>query len=288
MGPLDVVHLTALMDRTSGRPEVGVGLIDGPVALDLPDFKDAGIREIPGKLKGTCSRADTMACSHGTFVAGILAARRGSMAPAICPGCTFLLRPIFAESANGTGLMPGATPEELADAIVDSVNAGVRVVNLSSALLQPSPRGERMLQEALNYTLSRGVITVAAAGNQGTVGSSVITRHPWVIPVAACNSQGRTLSDSNLGSSIGRRGLSAPGEGITSVGPDGKAKTFSGTSAAAPFVTGAIALLWSEFPNATASQIRVAATRAESRRATIAPPLLDAKAAYDAMSSGRL
>jgi subtilisin family serine protease len=265
-----------------------VGLIDGPVALELPDFKSAGIREIPGKLKGTCNRVETVACSHGTFVAGILAARRGSVAPAICPGCTLLLRPIFPETTNGNGLMPSASPEELAEAIVDTVDAGARIVNLSSALVQPSPKGERMLEEALNYTLSRGVITVAAAGNQGTLGSSVITRHPWVIPVAACNSQGRTLSDSNLGSSIGRRGLSAPGESITSIGPDGKPRTFSGTSAAAPFVTGAIALLWSEFPNATASQIRVAATQAGARRAAIAPPLLDAKAAYDAMSlSGR-
>ena len=37
MGPLDLV-LTPLMNRTSGRPELNVGLIDGPVALDLSDF----------------------------------------------------------------------------------------------------------------------------------------------------------------------------------------------------------------------------------------------------------
>ena len=39
----------------------------------------------------------------------------------------------------------------------------------------------------MNHAAHRGVITVAAAGNQGTVGSSAITRHPWVIPVAACD-----------------------------------------------------------------------------------------------------
>lgn len=285
MGPLDAVHLTTLMDRTSGRPEIRIGLIDGPVALNLPDFAAANIREVPGKLTGTCNRADTVACLHGTFVAGILAARRGSLAPAICPGCTFVLRPIFAETGNGSGGVPSATPEELAEAIVDSVDAGARVINLSSALVRPSPKGERMLEEALKYTLSRGVITVAAAGNQGTLGSSAITRHPWVIPVAACNSQGRTLSESNLGGSIGRRGLSAPGDSITSLGPNGKPKTISGTSAAAPFVTGAIALLWSEFPAATASQIKLAATQAgRPRHAAIAPPLLDAWAAYQAMA----
>ena len=285
MGPLDVVQLTPLMDRTTGRPEVNVGLIDGPVALNLPDLAGANIREVPGKLRGACNRADTVACSHGTFVSGILVGRRGSEAPAICPGCTLLLRPIFAEPKNGNGRMPSASPEELAEAIVDSVDAGARVVNLSSALVQPSPRGERVLEEALNYTTSHSVIMVAAAGNQGIVGSSAITRHPWVISVAACNIQGKPLSDSNLGGSIGRRGLSAPGEGITSLGADGKPQTFSGTSAAAPFVTGAIALLWSEFPHATASQIKLAVTHASGpRRATITPPVLDAWAAYQAMT----
>jgi subtilisin family serine protease len=277
------------MDRTSGRREISVGLIDGPVALNLPDFAGGSIREVAGKLKGTCNRADTAACLHGTFVAGILAARRGSVAPAISPGCTFLLRPIFAETTSGNGLMPSATPEELAEAIIDSVNADARIINLSSALVQSSPKGERMLEEALNYTASRSVITVAAAGNQGTLGSSSITRHPWVIPVAACNIQGNPLSESNLGSSIGRRGLSAPGEGVTSLGGDGTARTFSGTSAAAAFVTGAIALIWSEFPGASAAKIRTAVTQATlGRRRSIAPPLLDAWGAYETMNSSQV
>src|SRR5215472_11205693 len=260
MGPLDLVQLTALMDRTSGRPEISIGLIDGPVVLNQPDLVSTNISEVPGKLRGTCSRADSVACSHGTFVAGILSARRGSVAPAICPGCTLLLRPIFAETASGDGLMPSATPEQLAEAIVDCVDSGARLLNLSAALVEPSSQGERRLHEALDYAASRGAITVAAAGNQGTVGSSAITRHPAVIPVAACDLQGRPLAESNLGSSIGRLGLSAPGEGVTSLGTNGKPQTFGGTSAAAPFVTGAIALLWSEFASADATEIKLAVT----------------------------
>jgi subtilisin family serine protease len=286
MGPLDLVRLSALMERSHGRPEVGVALIDGPVVVDHPDLAGATIREIPGKLKGTCTRADTVACTHGTFVAGILCARRGSVAPAICPGCTLLLRPIFAERVSSNGQMPSATPEDLATAIVDSINAGARVINLSSALVQPSPKGEKKLEEALNYAAHRGAITVAAAGNQGTVGSSAITRHPWVIPVAACDLHGRPLGESNLGSSIGRRGLSAPGEKVTSLGTNGKPQTFGGTSAATPFVTGALALLWSEFPGATAAQVKLAVTQAGMpKRGTIAPPVLDAWAAYQVMAS---
>jgi subtilisin family serine protease len=285
MGPLDLVQLTALMDRTSGRPEISIGLIDGPVALNQPDLVGASIHEVPGKLKGTCNRADTSACSHGTFVAGILAARRGSVAPAISPRCTLLLRPIFAETANDNGLMPSATSEDLAEAIVDCVDAGARVLNMSAALAGPSSNGDRQLEDALDYAASRGAISVAAAGNQGIVGGSAITRHPAVIPVAACDLQGRPLNESNLGGSIGRRGLMAPGVGVTSLGTSGKAQTLGGTSAAAPLVTGAIALLWSEFPAAHAARVRLAITQyVRQARNSIVPPVLDAWGAYESMS----
>jgi subtilisin family serine protease len=180
MGPLDLVQLTALMDRTSGRAEISVGLIDGPVLLTHPELATEHIREVPGKLRGTCARSDSIACMHGTFVAGILSARRGSTAPAICPVCSLLLRPIFSEAAalELDNVVPSASPQDLAEAIIDTVDAGARIINLSCALAQPSPKGENKLEEALNYAAHHGAIIVAAAGNQGTVGSSAITRHP--------------------------------------------------------------------------------------------------------------
>jgi hypothetical protein len=72
MGPLDVVKLKSLMERTSGRPEIVVGLIDGPVAINHRDLVGANIHEIPGTLAGACAQAGSTACLHGTFVAGIL------------------------------------------------------------------------------------------------------------------------------------------------------------------------------------------------------------------------
>ncbi len=209
MGPLDLVNLTPLMARTSGRAEIKIGLIDGPVALDHPDLVAQNIFLVPGKQSGACSTATSLACLHGTFVAGMLMAKRGSAAPAICPGCTLLVRPIFAEAASTNGEMPSAKPAELASAIVDTVDAGARLINLSAAVAQPSASGERELEEALNYAARRNVIVIVAAGNQGTVGSSVITRHPWSIPVAACDLQGRMMAASNMGNSIGRNGLTA-------------------------------------------------------------------------------
>jgi subtilisin family serine protease len=218
---------------------------------------------------------------HGTFVAGILSARRGGDAPAICPNCTLLVRPIFIESTSSSGQIPSAKPKELAGAIIDTIDAGARVINLSAALAQPSTKGEIELEQALDYAAIRGVIIIAAAGNQGMVGSTAITRHRWVISVAACDQRGYPLSYSNLGHSIGRQGLSAPGDNIVSLAAGGNSPTISGTSAAAPFVTGAVALLYSMFPTATAAKVKSVVIGASPvRRASVVPPLLDAWAAY--------
>ena len=95
MNPLDLVKLTALMERTSGRAEVVIGVLDGPVALNHPDLASENIRSMPGGLPVTCTQRDSVVCQHGTFVAGILASKRGTVAPAVCPDCTLLIRPIF-------------------------------------------------------------------------------------------------------------------------------------------------------------------------------------------------
>jgi subtilisin family serine protease len=143
MNHLDLVNLTKLMELTMGKPEIVIGLIDGPVVMNHADLASENIREIPGKLSGSCAQASSAACMHGTFVASILCGKKVSVAPAICPNCTLLVRPIFAETASGNGQMPSATPQELAEAIIDCINAGARVINLSAALVQPSTKGER-------------------------------------------------------------------------------------------------------------------------------------------------
>jgi len=278
--PLDLVKLRPLMARTTGSPEVRIGFIDGPVmavhpALAVEQFRQTGTRAV------ACTSDDSEACVHGTFVAGILSGRRGATAPAICPNCTLLIRPVFAETSRGQEHPPRTTALELAAAIIETIDAGARIISLSLGVANLSEKGMRAMTEALDHAVYRGVIVVAAAGNQGTLGSSAITRHPWVIPVVACDLRGHPADTSNLGSSIGRRGLTAPGIGIASLGAMGRSVTLSGTSVAVPFVSGAIALLWSEFLHATAADIKLALARASAAgRASVVPPLLDAWGAY--------
>jgi subtilisin family serine protease len=73
----------------------------------------------------------------------------------------------------------------------------------------------------------------------------------------------------------------APGRDVTSLSADGSTRAFDGTSVAAAFVTGAIALLCSEFPTATADRIRHSVLTASARpRRGIVPPLLRADASF--------
>jgi subtilisin family serine protease len=275
--PLGQVGLDRLMDLTSGRPEILIGLIDGPVAVDHPGLEAGRIRSLPGAI----ARPAPGATSHGTFVAGVLVGRRGEAAPAICPGCSLLSRPVFADDAHGD---VRATPGALAAAIEDCIGAGARVLNVSAALTPAAAAGSTALTGALDRAARLGALIVVAAGNDGIVGGSALTRHPWVVPVAACTTAGAPSAYSSFGVGIGRRGLSAPGDRITSLAPPDGVATWSGTSAATPFVTGAAALLWSALPSIGVDALRHALlATGQGPRTTVVPPRLDAWAAYAAL-----
>jgi len=280
---LELVQLDQLMALTTGASEIVVGMIDGPVAIDHPFLAKENVRVLSDDATQECARAGGTVCTHGTFVAGILAARRDCGAPAICPGCSLIVHPLFRNVTQDTQI-PSATAKEFVETISDLFDAGVHVINFSGAILAAG--GEPQITEALNQAAKRGVIVVAAAGNQGEMTSSVITRHPWVIPVTACNDLGLPISQSNFGASIGRLGLRAPGYKITSLATSEGWFTASGTSAAAPFVTGAIALLWSQFTQASAAEIKLAILQASTlRRKAIIPPLLNAWASYQTLAT---
>lgn len=286
MGPLDLIQLGSLMRATSGRPEVVVGVIDGLVDLGHPALEGVLMRATRTDRDVACRTSDSVACNHGTFIAGILSARRGLQAPAICPRCVLVSRPIFHDGRRTASGIPTSNPRELAAAIHETIDAGARVINLSVGLSRASLVVYREMDEACRHAVERGVILVAASGNQGRIGYNPLLAHPWVIPVTACDERGRLSRESNLAPSVGKGGLMAPGRNITSTTPGGHYTRLSGTSVAVPFVTGTIALLWSEFPRATAAEIRDAVLRgASARRGSVTPPLLNAQAAWRILRS---
>jgi subtilisin family serine protease len=294
MDPLEQVKLRSLMAISTGTPEVVIGLIDGPIDFKHIAFQSSNIKTVKNSQYAACRSADSIACMHGTFIAGMLCARREFSAPAICPDCKLLLYPIFSEQAEealgnrnsrkkNAILFPSTTPKELSNAIIETVDAGAKIINISAGLSASSLVAYSELKDAYDYAMRKGIIVVAAAGNQGKIGSYIsILNHQWVIPVAACNEYGTLDLMSNFGPSIGSRGVMAPGINITSTSPNGEYTRMSGTSFAAPFVTGAIALLWSIFSSAAPAIIIHSITRVTSfKRRSIIPPLLNAEAAWN-------
>ena len=282
--PFQVIKMTSLLAATSGRPEIAIGLIDGPVEASHPDLRGARLRTIASGSQVVCQSVNSPACSHGTALSGVLCARRGSPAPSICPKCTLLVRPIFCEAAS-LDQCPTVAPQNLASAITEVIEAGAKVINLSLGLGNMALQDHPDLRESFDYAFRKGILIVGAAGNHGRVGHLPLFNHPWVITVAACNLQGQLQSGSNIGPSIGRRGLMSPGVGIVSTSSTGGYTTLSGTSVATPFVTGAIALLWSLFPNSSAERVRRAILLPGTPRRNIVPPLMNAEASWRALSA---
>src|SRR5262249_59742776 len=108
--------------------------------------------------------------------------------------------------------------DEVAQAIVDCMDAGARIVNLSAATGEPTTRVEGRVRQALDHAAAHGTVVVAAAGNQATLGSSEITRHGAVIPVVGYDPLRPPLDQSNFGSSAGRRGPGAPPAALLDLG----------------------------------------------------------------------
>lgn len=277
---LSLVGLTRLMEESDGDPSIRVGIIDGPLDLGHPAFAGRSLRTVRPEQLASCRDVRSAVCSHGTGVAGILCAGRGSPAPAICPSCTFLLCPLFTEAPRGNDASIPVAPADLARAIVDTVGAGVRIINLSLGVLPADTSAIPELEAACDHAARHGVILVVAAGNQGRIGFLPLLNHPWIIPVVSCDLDGGVAPESNLGMTIGARGLRAPGVAIPTAAPGGGYASISGTSAAAAIVTGAVALLWSASPRTPASEMKASILRSAGRsRRSLIPPLLDVEAA---------
>jgi subtilisin family serine protease len=279
---LRATGLYDVMAGGTGSELVAVAVLDGPVAVDHPGLAGAALAAV-GSAPMACSTAGAAGCGHGTAVAGMLAAGRDTPARGICPGVRVLVRPIF-----GNDEPARAEPAVLAQAIFEAIDAGAWIVNVSAAFAGAVPIGDRGLRAALDFAAARGVIVVAATGNEGRVGGSPLVSHPWVVAVAACDAAGSPLAGANLGGAIARNGLCAPAVGVVGLQAGGGYGPFGGSSAAAPQVSGAIALAWSANPAATGADVRAAvgrSTRASARG--LAPELLDARAIFDGVVGSR-
>ncbi|MFO8034019.1 MAG: S8 family peptidase [Candidatus Bipolaricaulota bacterium] len=220
----------------SGRDDDGNGYADD---LHGWDFRDGNADSLEG------SRLNW----HGTFVAGLIAASfdtesgAGGVAPEIC-----IMDLRFLDSR---GLFFSSDWPKLARAIDYAVDNGAHIINLSMyAKMEPPP----LVRQALQRAAREGVFIVGIAGNDGErVG--YFGRYPEVFTVSAVDEDGRPAPFSNWGPEVD---LTAPGVNVLSSYPGGSVRTGSGTSFAAPYVTGTAALMLSLNPEYTLSELRSA------------------------------
>jgi len=184
-----------------------------------------------------------LAAQHGTHVASIIFGQHGSEVQGIAPKCQGLIVPVFADEPKG-GLAP-CSQIDLARAITQAVEAGAHIINISGGQLAASGEADRLLMNAIRLCQERQVLIVAAAGNDGCDCLHVPAALESVLAVGAMDSQGRPIFSSNWGNAYQSQGILAPGENILGAMPGGGTARRSGTSFAAPVVSGIAALLLS-------------------------------------------
>src|SRR5262249_19552060 len=132
---------------------------------------------------------------------------------------------------------------DLARAILLAVENGAQVINISGGQLVPSGEPEPILAQAIESCQRHGVLIVAAAGNDGCECMHVPAAVPTVLAVGAMDGDGNPLMSSNWGAVYRNHGILAPGMDVLGAAPGGGTTRKSGTSFAAPFVSGLVGLV---------------------------------------------
>jgi cyanobactin maturation PatA/PatG family protease len=233
--------LNELQVETHGSPEVLIAVLDGPVDLSHPCFNGAKLTQLPTMASGEATQG--LAAQHGTHVVSIIFGQHESEVRGIAPKCQGLIVPVFADEPNG-GLAP-CSQIDLARAITQAVEAGAHIINISGGQLAASGEADGLLENAVRLCQERQVLLVAAAGNDGCECLHVPAALESVLAVGAMNNQGMPLEMSNWGEAYQNEGLLAPGEHILGAASGGGTARRSGTSFAAPIVSGIAALLLS-------------------------------------------
>jgi subtilisin family serine protease len=264
-----------------GNAAVTVGLVDSGVEFDQPSLAHANLYTQGTQAVGAGSTAGSaQACAtasygcsfvgaggtpsddngHGTATAGeIFASWDEGTYAGVAPESTL----IVAKVLNGANQGTTAQEAEGLDYVADR---GARVVNVSIA----GPQSAAVHEAIANHPQT---LFVAAAGNAGTDDDGGSPSYPCadpspnVICVAASDTNDQLASFSNYGAST--VDLAAPGVHIATLTREGSSNAYSGTSFAAPLVTGVAALAFALRPAASVAQVKRAILESVDTRAAL-------------------
>ncbi|MEU1087101.1 type VII secretion-associated serine protease mycosin [Streptomyces sp. NPDC005892] len=246
--------------RTTKGEGITVAVLDTGVDSTHPDLA-GGV--LPGKdlIGFGAAPGDKAWALHGTAMAGIIAGHGNGPGQSdgvlgVAPGAKILPVRVILESAD-TSRAKARTSRgtALADGIRWAADHGADVINLSLGDDSKSAHADASEDNAIQYALAKGVSVVASAGNSGEKGDSTSypAAYPGVIAVAAVDRYGTHASFSTR---HWYATVSAPGVDIVVANPDRHYYIEWGTSAAAAFVSGAVALVRAAHPDLAPAQIK--------------------------------
>jgi thermitase len=232
------VHAPEAWALTEGAPSIDIAILDTGIDVNHPDL--AGKVVISANFSGSPTSSDLY--GHGTHVAGIAAGGTNNLQGIASLGYNSSLMNVKVMSDDGTG-----SYASVAKGITWAADNGANVINLSLGGTSSS----QTLARAVNYAWKKGVILVAAAGNNGTTDPFYPAYYNNVIAVASSDIFDNLSPYSNRGSWVE---VAAPGGNIWSTLPGGNYAYMAGTSMAAPHVAGLAALVLTRFPSASAAR----------------------------------
>ena len=224
-----------------GSSSVLVAVIDTGVDWNHPDL---AANYVPLGYDWVNNDTDPMDDhGHGTHCAGIIAA---TLSNGVGIAGLAQVR-IMAE--KGLDKYGEGNEVDLAKAIIHAVDQGANILSNSWGGYEEST----LLHDAVKYAYEKGVLIIAAAGNNAWDTRVFPAGYDEVIAVTATDASDNPASFTNFGDWVE---LAAPGVHIYSTVYNDSYTYMSGTSMACPHVSGVAALAWSQFPNATRDWIR--------------------------------
>jgi cysteine desulfurase/selenocysteine lyase len=239
-------HIPGLQDLwrdTLGDPRVLIAILDGPVDLAHDAFRGSKVESLEPPPEHI-----TAAHDHGTHIASVVFGQHDGPVKGIAPQCRGVVIPIYTAHSDGT-IVP-CSQENLAKAIQRAVTyahehqAEALVINISGGQYSNTGEAHPALADVVRRCHAN-VLIVASTGNQGCECLHIPGALPSVLAVGAMGRTGEPLEFSNWGEKYLSNGVLALGENVIGASPSGGIAARTGTSYAAPIVSGVASLLLS-------------------------------------------
>ena len=240
---LDQINVPEVWPTTTGSPGVVVAVIDSGVDLDHPDLAGVNVVDPRNEVWNTTDVTDEF--GHGTHVAGTIFAEadNGIGIAGIAP--TSSLMPIKVLDESGFGAF-----SDLLDAVDWAREHDADIINASLTGFL-SPDQVALVQPTFSQARAEGILTVAAAGNEGARLVEYPAALRGVVSVAAVDGSDEWADFSSF-----NRGVDIAAPGVETLSTTlGDYEPASGTSMAAPHVAGAAALVWSARPGLDVAEL---------------------------------